>query len=141
MSLIMQIENKIPGYYVVILNGRLDGKTYKDCEEKITALLIPEAKTMIFDLSNLDYISSMGLRIVIKAIKFIEGNNGGVYIINMQPQIEKVFEIANLLREVTLLASRKEADDYVEARQKEVNYMCTLDDTADATFNNQKGRK
>jgi len=141
MSLIMQIENKIPGYYVVILNGRLDGKTYKDCEEKITALLIPEAKTMIFDLSNLDYISSMGLRIVIKAIKFIEGNNGGVYIINMQPQIEKVFEIANLLREVTLLASRKEADDYFEARQKEVNYRYTVDDTACAPFSNQKGRK
>ena len=120
MSLTMHIENKMPGYYVVTLNGRLDGTTYADCEAKITSILIPKTKTIMFDLSNLDYISSMGLRIVLKTRKFIEGNGGGVHIINMQPQIEKVFEIANLLRGMTLFASVKEADDYFDAMQKKV---------------------
>ena len=120
MSLIMNIEIKAPGYYFVSLKGRLDGTTSADCEAKITSLLIPQTKTIVFDMSNLDYISSMGLRIIIKTRKFIEGNGGGVQMINMQPQIKKVFEIANLLRGMTLFASVKEADDYFEAMQKKV---------------------
>lgn len=62
----------------------------------------------------------MGLRIVIKMRNFIEGNGGGVHIINMQPQIEKVFEITNLLGGMTLFASIKEADVYFNAMQKKV---------------------
>jgi anti-sigma B factor antagonist len=120
MALIMNIENKMPGYYVVTLNGRLDGTTYADCEAKITSVLIPETKTLMFDMSNLDYISSMGLRVVTKARKFIEGNGGVVHMINMQPQIKKVFEIANLLRGMTLFASIREADNYFDAMQKKV---------------------
>ncbi len=120
MSLIMNIEIKAPGYYFVSLKGRLDGTTSADCEAKITSLLIPQTKTIVFDMSNLDYISSMGLRIIIKTRKFIEGNGGGVQMINMQPQIKKVFEIANLLRGMTLFASVKEADEYFDAMQKKV---------------------
>ncbi len=120
MSLIINIENKVPGYYVVSLHGRLDGTTSADCEAKINSILIPKTKTIVFDMSNLDYISSMGLRIVVKTRKFIEGNGGGVQMINMQPQIKKVLEIANLLRGVTLFNSVKEADDYFDAMQKKV---------------------
>ncbi len=120
MSLIMNIANKAPGYYLVDLHGRLDGTTSADCETKINSILIPKTKTIVFDMSNLDYISSMGLRIIVKTRKYIEGNGGGVQMINMQPQIKKVFEIANLLRGMTLFASVKEADDYFDAMQKKV---------------------
>ncbi len=120
MSLIMNIVNRMPGYYVVTLNGRLDGTTCADCEAKINPLLIPETRAIMFDMSNLDYISSMGLRIVIKTRKFIEGNGGSIHIINMQPQIEKVFVISNLLHGMTLFASVKEADDYFDTIQKKV---------------------
>jgi anti-sigma B factor antagonist len=120
MSLMTNIENKMPGYCVVTLNGRLDGTTCEACETKINSILIPETKAIMFDMTYLDYISSMGLRIVIKTRKFIEGHGGSVSIINMQPQIEKVFEIANLLRGMTLFASIKEADTYLDAMQKKV---------------------
>jgi anti-anti-sigma factor len=118
MPLIMNIENKMPGFYMVTLNGRLDGTTCADCEAGINSILIPETNTITFDMTNLDYISSMGLRTVIKTRKFIEGHGGSVYTINMQPQIKKVFEIANLLQGMTLFASTKEADDYFDAMQK-----------------------
>jgi anti-sigma B factor antagonist len=120
MSLITKIENKMPGCYVVKFIGRLDGTTCAESEAKVASLLIPETKTLMFDMTNLDYISSMGLRVVLKARKFIEGNGGGVHLINMQPQIEKVFKIANLLQGMTLFASIKEADDYFDAMQKKV---------------------
>jgi stage II sporulation protein AA (anti-sigma F factor antagonist) len=119
MPLTMNIDNKMPGYYIVTLNGRLDGTTCAECEAGINSILIPETDKITFDMSNLDYISSMGLRIVIKTRKFIEGHGGSVYTINMQPQIKKVFEIANLLQGMTLFASVKEADAYFDAMQKQ----------------------
>ena len=120
MSLMMNIENKMHGYYVVTLNGRLDSITYADCEAKITSILIPATKSIVMDMSNLDYISSMGLRIVLKTRQIIESHGGKVFIVNMQPQIKKVLEIANLLRGMTLFAGIKEADDYFDAMQKKV---------------------
>lgn len=120
MSLIVKIENKMPGYYVVALNGRLDSITYADCEAKITSILLPATKSIVIDMSSLDYISSMGLRILLKTRQTIENQGGKVYIVNMQPQIKKVLSIANLLGGMKLFADMKEADNYFDAMQKEV---------------------
>jgi len=120
MSLTMKIENKMPGCHVVKFIGRLDGTTYAECEAKINPLLIPATRDIMFDMTNLDYISSMGLRIIITTRKFIEGNGGRVHMMNMQPQIEKVFKIANMLEGMTIFANIKEADDYFAVMQKKV---------------------
>jgi anti-sigma B factor antagonist len=120
MSLVMNIENKIPGYYVITLSGRLDQTTYADCEARINSILIPTTKIIMFDMANLDYISSMGLRVFLKTRQMIEGNGGSVSMIKTQPQIEKVFEIANLLKGMKLFASIKEADNYFDAMQRKV---------------------
>ncbi len=122
MALNTKIENRMPGCYVIKFIGRLDGTTYEDFDAKITSLLIPETKTIMFDMTNLDYISSMGLRIVLKVRKFVDGNGGSVHMINMQPQIEKVFKIANMLHGMTIFRSIKEADDYFDTVQKNVLY-------------------
>lgn len=119
-SLVVNIETRMTGGHIVTLDGRLDGMTYADCEKKIEPLIIPETKALMFDMSNLDYISSMGLRIILKARKVIEGNGGAVHIINMQPQIKKVFEIVNMLHGMTLFASIQEADQYFDVMQKKV---------------------
>jgi len=120
MSLVMNIESKMPGCYAIALSGRLDQTTYADCEARIKPILIPTTKIIMFDMANLDYISSMGLRVFLKTRQIIEGRGGSVYMIKMQPQIEKVFEIANLLHGMKLFASIREADDYFDAMQREV---------------------
>jgi len=120
MSLIINIENKMPDSYFVTLNGRLDATTCEECDAKITAILLPTTKTILFDLTNLSYISSMGLRIILKTRRLIENHGGTVYMINVQAQIEKVFEIANLLNGIKLFATNEEADAYFDAMQKNV---------------------
>lgn len=120
MSLVMNMESKMPGYYVIALGGRLDQTTYADCEERINPILIPATKMITFDMADLNYISSMGLRIFLNTRKIIEGNGGSISLIKVQPQIEKVFEIANLLKGMKLFASIQEADDYFDAMQKKV---------------------
>jgi anti-anti-sigma factor len=120
MSLTTRIDEKIPGYYIAILKGRLDGITYSECEKTIDRLLVPETKALMFDMSDLEYISSMGLRVVMKARKKIEGDGGYFNLINLKPQIAKVFEIANMLPGMNLFASVEEADHYFDLMQKKV---------------------
>jgi anti-anti-sigma factor len=120
MALIVDLAERMPGGYVITLHGRLDGTTYADCEAKIAPLLNPETSALMFNMTNLDYISSMGLRVIIKARKVIEGGGGTVNMINMQPQIKKVFEIAHMMHGMTLFASVEEADRYFDAMQKKV---------------------
>jgi len=120
MSLVVNIENKMLDSYFVTLNGRLDATTCEECDAKIASILLPTTTTIRFDMTNFSYISSMGLRIILKTRRFIEGRGGTVYMINVQAQIEKVFEIANLLHGIKLFASNEEADKYFDAMQKNV---------------------
>jgi anti-anti-sigma factor len=120
MSLTIQMETKRPGFWFVSLNGRIDQTTAEECDEKISSILLPETRAIVFDMTGLNYISSMGLRIVLKTRRFMSGQGGAVYMMNVQPQIEKVFEIANLLQGMRLFADTKEADEYFDAIQKSV---------------------
>jgi anti-sigma B factor antagonist len=118
MSLIVQIKPKEKGSYLISLAGRLDSETYAACEEKLMPLL-PTARVLIFDLAQLVYISSMGLRVMLKIKKTMELNCGQVIITQLQPQIAKVFEIARALPNTAVFASIQEADAYLDAMQKQ----------------------
>jgi anti-anti-sigma factor len=118
MNLDVDIWKKEEGYYLIVLNGRLDRETYEFCERKLEPILDTDIRVLTFDMSNLSYISSMGLRVFLKARKTIEGKGGKVLTANLQPQIAKIFEIVAALPKQHVFASIKEADAYFDAIQK-----------------------
>jgi anti-anti-sigma factor len=118
MSLNIYIEKRQEGYYAVKLDGRLDSHTYADCENKLFPVLNHDPRVLLFDMAGLTYISSMGLRVIIKARKKVESKGGAVIISNLQPQIAKVFEIASALPDVNIFAGVEEADRYFDVMQQ-----------------------
>ena len=120
MNLHVDIREKDAGYYQVTLNGRLDTETYAFCEETLKSILSPDTRVLIFDMADLSYISSMGLRVVLKVRKAIEMNGGKVLTVRMQPQIEKIFQISAALPKVQMFSSIEEVDAYFDAMQKKV---------------------
>ena len=72
----------------------------------------------MLDMAGLKYISSMGLRSILHTRKAIENAKGSVLMLNLQPQIAKVFEIANALPNVPVFTSTAEADRYLDAIQR-----------------------
>jgi anti-anti-sigma factor len=72
----------------------------------------------MFDMTKLNYISSMGLQVLFKARKAIEAHKGSVIMANLQPQITKVFEIVKALPPETIFQSIEEADDYFDLMQR-----------------------
>ena len=65
----LKIEKKLADTTVTLaLSGRLDTSTAPELEASLSAIL-PTTTALVFDLANLEYISSAGLRVVLKTQK------------------------------------------------------------------------
>ncbi len=103
----------------VALTGRLDANTAPELEESLDQLISESIGVLIFDLTALEYISSAGLRVIFKTTKAMHAKHGKCGVLNMQPQIQKVFEIVKALPEVPVFKNNQEMDNYLDAMQQE----------------------
>jgi anti-anti-sigma factor len=120
MSLQIAVRERKPFFFELALTGRLDTGTYMQLEQQLDSLMAVSAKSLVFDLAALDYISSLGLRVVFKAMKDVAAAKGLFMISRMQPQVQRVFEIANALPDDSIFQSVEEADAYYAAIQEKV---------------------
>ena len=65
------VEKKQNGICILGLLGRLDSNTSPEFEKKIFEVIEDGTKSVIVDFESLDYISSAGLRVLLKATKHI----------------------------------------------------------------------
>lgn len=119
MSLEVNITEEKPQVKRVRLSGRLDTNTAPQLDEEVTSV-IPGLSMLIFDLAALEYISSAGLRVVFKATKTIQQQGGRAGVMNMQPQIRKVFDIVKAMPDVPIFQNDAEMDDYLSAMQQKI---------------------
>jgi anti-anti-sigma factor len=104
----------------VALIGRLDTHTYDELDRQLAPILSSSVRALVFDLAELEYISSAGIRSIFKARKAIEGRGGQVLVSNLQPQIQKVFDIVKAVPLNSIFSSTAEADSYLDLMQKRV---------------------
>jgi anti-anti-sigma factor len=102
----------------VKLSGSLDTATAPDLERQLAPLLAGGAKDIIFDLANLKFISSAGLRIFSATRRQLKERGGHATFVHLQPQIREVFEIIKALPGVAVFESVEEMDRYLAARQR-----------------------
>lgn len=122
----MALETKIQkdigpgstGTVTVQLTGSLDTGTAPDLERQLTPVLAEPIKDLVFDLAALKFISSAGLRVFSNARKKVKEHGGQASFVNMQPQIQEVFEIMKSLPGVAVFESVAELDRYLAARQR-----------------------
>ena len=118
MALKIDIVRQREGFYVVSLAGRLDSLTVAAAEAHLQPLLAGAAQLLLLDLAALDYISSMGLRLILKARKDLTARQGQLVMANLQPQIAQVFEVVKALPPQNVFASVAEADRYFDVIQR-----------------------
>jgi anti-anti-sigma factor len=118
MALKVNSAETRPGVFTVSPIGSLDGNTYQILETTVDAALKEMPNVIIFDLEFLDYINSMGVRVLLKTKKELEKNNGKIIFAHLQPQIRKVFDILNALPTLKVFASIEELDQYLDTMQK-----------------------
>ncbi|WP_397573133.1 STAS domain-containing protein [Silanimonas sp.] len=103
------------------LAGHLDTHTYQSADSELEPVLAdPSVNLLVLDLSDLEYISSAGLRTVFRARKSLGSRGGKVLVANPQPQIRKVFDLVKAVPFSEIFSSTAEADAYLDAMQKRV---------------------
>jgi anti-anti-sigma factor len=112
------VDKQHPATLTVELTGSLDTVTSPDLERQLTPLLTAELKEVIFDLANLKFISSAGLRVIAAVRKRLKEQGGQLSCVHMQPQIQEVFDIIKALPGIKLFKDYAEMDAYLAARQR-----------------------
>ena len=122
MPLEIQIQKNIAGQYTgavtVKLTGSLDTATAPELEKQLAPVLAGTVKDVVFDLAQLKFISSAGLRVFSSTRKTLKERSGQASFIHMQPQIQEVFEIMKSLPGVAVFKDVAELDRYLAVRQR-----------------------
>ena len=118
MPLKVKSTTRGAGVFVVSPIGSIDAHTHSVLEEKVDEILTQKPDVIIFDMEFADYISSTGIRVLLKTKKALKETDGRMVFMNLQPQIQKVFDILKAIPSLKVFASIEELDNYLDVMQK-----------------------
>lgn len=81
---------------VVTPRGRLDGTTCNDLDTPLSAAIAMSPATVL-DMAGLDYVSSAGLRILLKAAKQAKARKVKLVLCALHPNVREVFDISGFM--------------------------------------------
>ncbi|MGL5347153.1 MAG: STAS domain-containing protein [Peptostreptococcaceae bacterium] len=83
-------------FWSVALEGELDVSTADKLKEYLHKLADEQVIDMKIDLTNLDYIDSTGLGVIIGVLKKLKTSDKEIYIMNPKSNVKKIFTITGL---------------------------------------------
>ncbi len=120
MSLEILISTEENNGKRISIAGSLDSNTAQQLQQSVDAEIGDSVATVIFDFKDLDFLSSAGLRVIFKTKKTMDNSGGRFLLVNLQPQIKKVFEIIKALDGMNVFKDQDEMDNYLAAMQNKV---------------------
>lgn len=98
------------GVLIVRVEGELDAHNANEFRQKFDAALDHhEAKVVIVNFSEVDFIDSSGLGVILGRYRRIAILQGKILAVCIQPQIIKIFELSGILKIISLYNSEREA--------------------------------
>jgi anti-sigma B factor antagonist len=90
-------EKRQNGVIVLVPKGRLDSNTSDDFEKRLLGLVGAGETSVVIDFKDLDYISSAGLRVLLKAAKELKKKNGQIAFCAVKDYIREIFELSGFV--------------------------------------------
>ena len=82
--------------------GRLDATTSGAIEKELFALLVGEVDSINIDMSELNYVSSAGLRVLLVIAKAAKAKGGKLVLFSLKPAILEVIKISGFDRIIAI---------------------------------------
>ena len=83
--------------YLVTLEGELDTAAAVEVENILQPLYTSNGRDIVIDCTNLEYIASSGLRILISILKGAKTSGSKVIMRNMNDDIKTVFKLTGFI--------------------------------------------
>jgi anti-anti-sigma factor len=100
---------KINGFSVLKIEGRIDTTNFNDFETEINLLFNRGEKNIVFNCNGLNYISSSGLRVFLITQKKSISLNGKLHLCCLQPTIKEIFDISGFSTIFKIFDTQEEA--------------------------------
>ena len=107
------IEIKKGKALILEMKGRFDSGSAPSVEAKINEALVSGATNLILDFSNLEYISSAGIRVLVQSSKELEKRNGAILLASVPKQIENVLYITGFLPYFKMFENSEKALEHI----------------------------
>lgn len=104
----------------VILDGKLNNDTVATLDAELNKIVESKTTVVVFDLSDLHYISSAGLRSIFRIQKVMASRGGRAVLLTPTPQVQKVLEIANAADLSAVFTTVEELDAYLDEIQRRI---------------------
>jgi anti-sigma B factor antagonist len=106
----MEIEEAAFGRTIVVTpRGRLDSASAKAFEESLMRVAAAEKPAVVVDFTDLDYISSAGLRVLLMAAKRTKAAHGALVLCGLKPHVREVFDVSGFSTLFTIETDRATA--------------------------------
>ncbi len=91
----MVVEGKkVDNAYVIAVKGRMDTVTAPEFETACAQWIEQGERRLVVDCSELEYISSAGLRVLLTVARKLKPLEGSICFCAIPPMVEKVFTIS-----------------------------------------------
>ena len=93
-------------------SGRLDHASAEAFQVALEPILVAAAGlngAVVLDLSAVDYVSSVGLRVIMMAAKHLRARKARIAAVALQPVVQEIFKIARFNHVVELFPSLPDA--------------------------------
>ena len=87
----MKVADVRDGVVAVALIGRLDTPGVAGIELNFTATLVPRGARAVVDMSQVEFIGSMGIRMLISVARALSKKQGKLVLFGPKPLVQEVF--------------------------------------------------
>ncbi|MFC1465621.1 MAG: STAS domain-containing protein [Candidatus Brachytrichaceae bacterium NZ_4S206] len=94
---------------ILRLAGRLDATTVSQLERALTDAQLSGDRVIVIDLSDLAYISSSGLRVLLTGRSNARKRGGEVFLCSLRPPVREVFEMVGFTAVFTIFDTLEQA--------------------------------
>ncbi len=104
----MQIIHKEKcGIECLAIKGRMDAAAAIETEKAVDKILDGKNNRLLFDLGDLEYLSSYGLRIILKAAKKMKLKGGKIILCSLIDNVKEVFDVCGFGANIPIADSVK----------------------------------
>ena len=100
---------KESGVVVASVKGRINAVTAPDFENQVLESIGDNEKTLIINFSELEYISSAGLRVILATAKKLKAKQGDILLAELKGAVKDVFELSGFHSIFNIFDTEKEA--------------------------------
>lgn len=106
----LQLATRHEGDVVVVsARGELDVFTAPDLDSELDALIADGSFHLVMDLSEVAFLDSTGLGVLVKALKHARESGGWLHLVISSDRIRKIFEITGLDASIPIFDTAQDA--------------------------------